>query len=581
MWRLISSFRERLQPLLERLYPEENIERLLERMALIVSRYDCLRNQCDRKTQPKWDEKSSILITYGDMVVKDNENPLITLKRFLDEYLSTSLSYIHILPFFPYSSDEGFSVIDYRQVDLDLGSWDDIEQFSENFSLMFDLVLNHVSCKSSWYHEYLGQVAPARNYFIEIDPGTDLSQVVRPRTSPLLSKAYTVHGKRFVWTTFSSDQVDLNFANTDLLFEMVDILLGYIAKGARIIRLDAIAYIWKKVGTSCINLSQAHDIVKLLRVIVDNVAPGTILLTETNVPHQENISYFGFGDEAHLVYQFSLPPLLLHTLHSGSANHLRSWAQNLELPPNGCTYLNFTASHDGIGIRPLEGLLSVDEIDHLVEIIENCGGLVSRRATLGGEQPYELNITYFDALQNPKKLDDVDMQINRFLCSQAIMLSLQGLPAIYFHSLTATANNIQGVENSHQNRTINRSRWDDEELRRKLSEKESVMAVVFHRYVSLLQIRQQIVAFHPDTSQEILDLPDSFFGLVRGGSNGELVYCIYNISDKKQKIFLNDLGLASTNSIRVLDLITNEIVSDQIGFSPYQYYWLVVDKTGS
>ncbi len=574
MWRLISTFKDCLQPRLKRLYPDHNVDRLLERMAIVASRYHFLQESCDRE-DAQWSEKSCLLITYGDMVQKQSEASLVTLNHFLLQYLHHLFSGVHILPFFPYSSDDGFSVIDYRKVDEGLGTWENIKNLSSNFDVMVDLVLNHISCHSKWFEEYKGAIAPARDYFIEVEPKTDLNKVIRPRTSPLLSPVNTVNGERFVWTTFSNDQVDLNFANPDVLLEIIDIMLAYIADGASMIRLDAIAYLWKEIGSSCVNLPQTHEIAKLLRDVLDNVAPGTMLLTETNLPHDENVSYFGNGNEAHLVYQFSLPPLLLHTIHKGSASHLQQWASSLEAPPQGSTFINFTASHDGIGIRPLENLLTANEIDSLVSTVKDCGGLVSSRSDREGrDTPYELNSTYFDALKDPSRPDDIDWQILRFLCSQAIMLCFRGIPAIYFHSLFGAQNNLSGVKETGQNRTINRGKWSADTLHALLDDQKTISSKVFTVYKDLLEKRQNNRAFHPDAPQLILDLEKHFFGLVRTGENGSSVFCIHNVSSRSQMFHVEDLGPLAINKDRFVDLISGKELQGVEEFKPYQFYWL-------
>ena len=164
----------------------------------------------------------------------------------------------------------------------------------QTYRLAFDLVVNHVSAQSAWFQRFLAGVPPYTGYFLVLDPATDLSGVVRPRATPVLTPFRTADGERHVWTTFSEDQIDLNFqqppgpAGDD---RRAAVLRG--ARGAQIIRLDAIAYLWKVPGTSCIHLPQTHAVVKLLRAILDLTAPAVQLLTETNVPHAENISYFG------------------------------------------------------------------------------------------------------------------------------------------------------------------------------------------------------------------------------------------------------------------------------------------------
>jgi sucrose phosphorylase len=574
MWRLLKPFKEKLRTRLERLYGDDRTDRLLERLSLIAGRYNYLAENCSNES-PCWDEKSCLLITYGDMITTDREVPLKTLRRFLNDYLAETFSGVHLLPFFPYSSDDGFSIIDYRKVDKRLGSWDDISLLAEDFHLMVDLVLNHVSRRSHWFRDYIGGIAPARHYFIEIEQEQDLSSVVRPRTTPLLTPVSTTHGHHFVWTTFSSDQVDLNYANPDVLLEMIDILFTYISRGATIIRLDAIGYLLKETGSPCINLPQTHEIVKLLRNMTDNVTPGIVLLTETNLPHEENISYFGAGDEAHLVYQFSLPPLILQTIHGGSSRHLQKWAQELHPPIEGCNFINFTASHDGIGVRPLEGLLDEKEIEDLTTTILNCGGLINyRRDKSGKELPYEYNITFFDAMKDLDRPDDTDIQLLRFLCSQIIMLSLQGIPAIYFHSLTGSTNDYDGVTRSGGNRAINRRRWRDKELRALIEDPETTTARLFFNYRDLLAKRAQYPAFHPDTPQKIIETADSLFVVTRTPRENSPVTCLHNVTGIKQQIMLSDLGSALSDRRNTRDIISNKDMGKTIHLNPYQCCWL-------
>jgi len=354
----------RIEERLDRLYGDQS-QNLLGRLRMMVGRYGVGVWQGEKHID--WSPEDVVLITYGDMVTSDHATPLATLATFLDQELSDTVNTVHILPFYPYSSDDGFSVIDYRQVDPHLGSWDDVEHIGRHYRMMFDLVLNHMSSRSPWFRNYILGNLPFRYYFHEMEPEADVSGVTRPRTSPLLTRTATRNGDRYVWTTFSADQVDLNFANPEVFFDMLDVLFGYIAHGARVIRLDAIAYLWKELGTSCIHLPETHEVVKLFRDILGMVAPDVLLLTETNVPHDENISYFGTGDEAHMVYQFSLPPLVLHGLLNGTGTLLTQWASGLGDLPEGCTYLNFTASHDGIGLRPLEGLVESDDLEHMVD----------------------------------------------------------------------------------------------------------------------------------------------------------------------------------------------------------------------
>ena len=153
------------------------------------------------------------------------------------------------------------------------------------------------------------------------------------------------------------------------------------------------AFLWKISGSSCINLPQTHEVVRLFRTLIECAQSDAIVITETNVPNTENLSYFGNSDEAHAIYNFSLPPLLIHSLLTGSSQHLRAWMMSMPPAAAGTTYFNFIASHDGIGLRPVEGLLSESDLEQLVTTLESFGGLISRRQS-GEEESraYEVNI---------------------------------------------------------------------------------------------------------------------------------------------------------------------------------------------
>jgi len=503
----------RLRSHLEHLYGDQAAA-CLEALLRVVERHGTLtRNE----ETGQWDQHDVALITYGDQLHATGKNPLATLADFLsgagiDELVNT----VHLLPFYPSSSDDGFSVIDYREVDPGAGTWNDIDRLGRSFRLAFDLVLNHCSRESQWFQDYLAGKHPHDEYFVEVDPTTDLSAVTRPRSLPLRTEFETSRGLRYLWTTFSKDQIDLNFASPHLLVEMIDVLLFYVRHGARIIRLDAIAYLWKEPGTSCIHLPQTHTVVRLMRDVLAMVAPGVWLLTETNVPHEENISYFGSGDEAQMVYQFSLPPLLLDAYLNEDAGPLTAWLPGVCETLPGTTFFNFTASHDGIGVRPLEGLVSNERIEHLVEAVKQRGGTVGlRQRPDGSEAPYELNISYLDALGEPDGME-VELHATRFLASQAIMLALRGIPGIYFHSLVGTPNDIDGWKQSGIARRINRRRYEQAELEALLSDPDGLPSRVLKGYRQLLSTRISQPAFHPEAPQQPLSLSvDGVFGFVR------------------------------------------------------------------
>lgn len=539
----------------------------------------------ERDNAPTWSEKDQWIISYGDSIVAEETPPLAVLNEFLQRYLGERISGVHVLPFFPWSSDDGFSVIHYREVNPELGDWQHIRELANHYDVMGDLVLNHVSRESLWFVDYLTGSLPGRDYFIEVDPETDVSDVVRPRSSPLLVPISTRRGTRHVWATFSEDQIDLNFENPDVLLEFVGILLFYLQQGVRMIRLDAVAFLWKRLGTPCIHLPETHTVVRLLRAIVDEIAPGTLIITETNVPHAENISYFGLErlangspDEAHMVYQFALPPLLLHTLTRGEATTLQTWLASLPILPRHCTYLNFTASHDGIGVRPLEGLLPDHERDALLELMHRFGGFVSMRSNPdGSDSPYEINITWFEAMRGTRRGPD-PWQIARFLCSQAIMLTLQGIPALYIHTLTGTLNDVEGVERSGRLRSINRRRWQRDELALLLESPSTPTHDVFHALSRLLELRRTEPCFHPNATQRVLTTPPEVLAIERGPlSDGRRLLALFNVTDTL--LPLDNVGEAleqalSQHAWRALDL---QNAQEERALPPYAIRWMVAD----
>jgi len=528
-------------------------------------------------TTERLTERDVILITYGDQIQSPDKPPLQNLAEVLDARVKGLITGVHILPFCPYSSDDGFSVIDYAQVNPDFGDWHAVARLRGNFRLMFDLVVNHISAQSDWFQAFLADDPEFANAFIVVEPGTDVSRVTRPRALPLLTAVTTASGaEKLVWTTFSTDQIDLNFADPDVLLRMLDVLLLYVARGAEIIRLDAIAYLWKTLGTSCIHLEETHHVVKLFRAMLDVVAPGVLLITETNVPHAENISYFGDGtDEAQLVYQFPLPPLTLHALLRGDARYLTRWAADLEPPSTQTTFYNFLASHDGVGVRPVEGLLPPDEVQALAACVEAHGGHVSYKTNAdGSESAYELNISYFDALSNPHGDEPLTTQVARFMVSQAIMLALQGVPAIYVHSLFGSRNDYAGVQHTGRYRSINREKFQRVALEAALADADSLRAQVFGAYMHLLAVRAQHPAFHPNGAQTVLDVSPAVFAVQRSSPDGgERVLCLHNVSAAAQEVFVP----WTTD-------VARDILSDAVGLpldgqlplslTPYQVRWL-------
>jgi sucrose phosphorylase len=570
---IMSRIRERLA----RLYGPA-AERLLSRVAMMIGRYGI---EADARPAPQdCDQRASLLITYPDAMQVPNKPSLAILAKMLETHIGDAITHLHILPFFPASSDDGFSIIHFRSVDPAFGQWPDIQALGKGYSLVFDMVLNHASSQSGWFQDYIAGIAPGRNYFIEADPNSDFSHVVRPRSSPLLTPVMTSSGAKQIWTTFSADQVDLNYADQDVLFEMLDIMMFYIAMGARVLRLDAIAYLWKRDGTNCLNLPETHEIIRLLRDLLTLVAPDVRLLAETNLPHAENISYFGDGDEAHWIYQFSLPPLLLHALVNGTARYFVDWAQKLPAPPSGCAYLNITGTHDGIGIRPLEGLIPEQEIKELVDHVVRAGGRVSTRRTANGnEAPYELNSTWFDALGGLPG-DNPALHMSRFLCAQTILMTFKGIPAIYLNTLIAASNDGVLAQQTGMNRSLNRTKWQRAAFNTLLSHSGSTAANAFSAQLRILKIRAEHHAFHPDGSQRVAAITESTLGIERQSPDGtERILALANLSSQPANLSRAGLQAHGWQNCAPLDILTGQDIVSQngaISLGAYAAVWLIL-----
>jgi len=547
------------------LYGNEKGEELLGELTSLLNSY----TQRIPKRSFDFSHRDVVLITYGDSFRSANEKPLLTLKQFLDRYGQNIISTVHILPFFPYSSDDGFSVIDYKRVDPALGSWSHIREIAESFQLMFDLVINHVSAQSTEFQEFLNGNESYDDYFIVAGPETDTSRVFRPRTLPLLTRVTTKRGERLLWTTFSPDQIDLNFKNPRVLLWIIDVLLFYISNGASVIRLDAIAYLWKESGTNCLHLPQTHTVVKLFRDVLEQLAPHVKILTETNVPHRENISYFGSGkDEAHMVYNFALPPLTAYALLSGDATPLTLWAGTLSFPSPKTYMYNFTSSHDGIGVLPARDLLTNDQVALLLRETEKRGGRVSSKLNADGStSPYELNISLFDLISDPDRKESLMRKVDRFIASQAIALSLKGVPALYYHSLMGSRNYHEGVEHTKAARAINREKLDYDRLGEELETAGSIRNLVYYRLARLIEVRREQRAFHPGGEQKILNLHTALFACDRYSPDGkERVTSLINVSENPVKL--------TTDGSWGSDLVSGRKFKDTVTVLPYEILWL-------
>ena len=503
---------------LRSLYDEKQSEWILQKVEELLQKY---RTKIKDVKAPLT-EKDVMLITYGDNVQQKGNSHLQTLKKFIDNYCLPEINTTHILPCFPYTSDDGFSVTDYYEIDPNLGTWEDIEKLSQSSNIMFDAVVNHMSKSSKWFQSFLAQEEGFKDFFVAVDPSIDLSKVVRPRALPLLTPFKTKQGKEIhVWTTFSEDQVDLNPRSPEVFIAILDVLLFYTSKGGKFIRLDAIAFLWKEIGTNCIHLPETHLIIKLHKEIIRLLTDDLYIITETNVPHKENISYFGNGED------------------------------------------------DGIGMRPLQNIISDEEVGQLAKRAEKHGGLVGYKNNEDGSQsPYELNCNYMDLLSAPEEDDQV--RADKMMLTQSVMLAMPGVPGIYFHSLVGSRNYYKGVEESGIKRRINREKLNYEQLADEIADKDTLRHTIFNSYKKILKIRTNQKAFNPLGKASYRVSDDKKIFVIKREHQGETIYAVYNFSNTEASI--------KALSPKVLDLENEEEWSSDVWkLNPYQCNWLKVN----
>ena len=563
---------------IEFIYPDQDASSLV---AQFCAAFDLApdtampRNKGGISAVPSWSEDDSFLITYGDTILSDDCRPLQNTLAFLNGHLKNTVSGVHILPFFPFTSDDGFAVSDYDTVRQDLGDWDDIGAIGRGYRLMSDVVINHASAGHRWFQQFLEDKPPGRDFIKTAALDDDISQVTRPRPSPLLYAHETDAGGKWGWCTFGPDQIDLDFSNPNLLCEFIRLLRFYIDKGVRVFRLDAVGFLWKQSGTNCLHLQETHEIVKLMRTLIDHLDDNIWLITETNVPAHENLEYFGNSNEAHLIYNFALPPLLVHALLTGRSSYLRRWMMSTAPTPDGCTMFNFSASHDGIGLRPVEGLLPPDEISRMSETVQGFGGRLTMRSYADRQVPYEMNTTLFSALRGTVNGPDA-YQVDRFLASQTIMMSLEGIPAFYIQSFLASENDEALAAATGQNRSLNRTQWRMEDIDAQLASEETPMARIFSEMHRRITIRKSQKAFHPDATQFTLHIKPGMFGFWRLSlDRRQSLFVVTNITADTKILGLRDINLYA--DAQWVDLLSGMHVrpdDEELELAPYQTVWI-------
>ncbi len=583
--------RKRMLSRLTFLYGESEAEKWYPELERILKVHNAFKPEALIQAEKAYDprerftEKDFVLITYGDAFKGGRGETLAALHQTVQKHNPGAINTIHLLPFFPYSSDKGFAVIDFRSVDPKMGTWECVRDMGADYDLMFDGVMNHCSSRSQVFQEFLQGNPKAKDYFIAYDSPDDLtpdqrSKIFRPRTSDILTRFDTLEGSKWVWTTFSDDQIDFNFRNPEVLLGVLTGLLFYVRHGADILRLDAVTYIWAEPGTECVHLPETHAVIKLLRDVLDLVAPRVAIITETNVPHEDNISYFGNGhDEAHMVYNFALPPLVLFTFYAEDATAISKWARGMNNPSDRATFFNMLDTHDGVGLMGVKGILKKEEISLIIEKAGEHGAYISYKATEDGEEPYEINTTWWSAINRDDGDEGIAFKVSRYLASRSLSMVLQGVPALYTHGALAMPNDHERVEKTHHKRDVNRGLIDPERLAEELKDPHSKRSHLARMAGRLNLTRTRERAFHPQGNQQIImNSPDVFTVLRTSPDGEERILAMTNVTPRKTPMEFrpSEWGVRETHWY---DLINeNPWIAEEgrlkVTLEPYDIVWL-------
>ena len=557
-----------LKKIYRQILTKQNIDLLKNEIVQLIDDF----NKKNRLNKINISEKTSLVISYGDNIYSSQSSSMKIFQKFFQKNLEKLFDTIHFLPFYPSSSDSGFAVKDHYQIDKKIGKWSDLKKISKSKKIMADVVINHASARGLWFKNFLKRKKPGKDYFLTVNSKFNTSKVVRPRAHKLLKKIKIFEKNDYLWRTFSPDQIDLNFKNPSVLLRFIKIIIYLINNGVTIFRLDAIAYLWKQNGTECINLSQTHEIIKLLRVVTSLLNVQTLIITETNLPEKENLSYFGKNDEANWVYNFSLPPLLIHAFLFENSSYLNQWSKKLPSTKHGNCYLNFIASHDGIGIRPTEGILNEKTLSSFLKRLKKNGSKFSyRKVQNKSKKVYEANITVFDALRksdfDPKGL----FFLERYISAHAIMVSFEGVPAVYFNSLFGKSNDEAKYIITGNNRDLNRYKWNYENISKKLDNKNSKQSIFYKKISNLLRVRRKQKAFHPNASRQNIYIGSKIFSFKRISiDRKQTIICITNLSSKIQKTQIDNAYYSWNNLIGPKIETKNKLLI----LKPFETIWL-------
>jgi sucrose phosphorylase len=425
-----------------------------------------------------------MLITYADSLGSN----LAELKEIIDQYFAEAVGGVHILPFFPSSADRGFAPLTYREVDSDFGNWEDISSLADNYYLMFDFMVNHISQQSEFFQDFKQNKDQSKyaDFFIRYqdfwengeptEQEVDLIYKRKPR-APYLEVEFADGSTEKVWCTFAEEQVDLNMESR-VVKEFIRNSLSFLAEhGASIIRLDAFAYAIKKAGTSCFFIEP--EIWQLLDYCQAVLAEYNVeILPEIHEHHSIQLK---IAEQDHFVYDFALPMLLLHSIYSSTAKNLTAWLR--KCPAHQFTTLD---THDGIGVVDVKDLMSDAEIEETREMLYQQGSNVKKvysSAAYDNLDIYQINCTYYSALGNNDQA---------YLLAWAVQFFAPGIPQVYYVGLLAGKNDIELLEKTKVGRNINRHYYSKAEVA------AEIKRPVVQKLKRLMEFRNSYPAFAGD-----------------------------------------------------------------------------------
>jgi len=619
------------------IYGADDVNIMIREIGFIVQafKFGLSQERADKLALAKKNHrKDYVLISYPDSIIDSTgeKKPLQALKKFLSR---TRMGMVHILPFYPWDADRGFSVENYGKVDPASGSWQDIDQINKDVDIMFDFVKNHASINNrliqdALIHRHLPEDDPLykrsyddhKDYVIaytheqsmDLERKGAFSNVVRPRNHELLTEYHIIkvvycdgkikkamvkaflgqylkwkyrvvkkknnkmdiiiegssEGKRSdiavkimpeeeillgggkVWTTFSREevegieetrQVDLNYRNPNVFAEAVIIALAYLERGAAVLRLDAIGYLWKEIGSTCIHEKKTHRIIQAMQAILKEAAPGVITVAEVNEPQEEAFKYIGDNDRpgTDMAYQFVHFPLAVYSILTGDAGYYRRWIDTI-IEYGAKQFVLVYGSHDGMGLKPIMNILPKNELARMEIMLISKYGAKPNKARLSNNEEitYEICATPWNLINNPNVKEDIALQIKRYITVAMLGMAHRALRAFYINSYIGAPNFAGFLD---ENRTINRERFEEDMLFSELDDPESHKGIIMQILNTIIGKCTHQAAFDPagpairtlETNNnaiiaEVLETPDH--------SDEEKIVQLINVSDQKASISL-------------------------------------------